>query len=103
MQKLAKLVFVTRRPAVIIGAVLWLLINVVSFSSQRSSFNFNHQQLAQAGIAMLSLTYGFDVDTVAVKYHFGNVSIPEMKHFSPQGIGFKANPSWQDESYTAHT
>jgi hypothetical protein len=29
MQRLAKLVFVTRRPLIIMGALFWLLVNIV--------------------------------------------------------------------------
>jgi hypothetical protein len=70
---------------VIIGCILWLLINLT----------------AQAGIAMLSLTYGFDPDTSELMFSPGNVSIPNMEHFYPQGLNPK-DPSIQDEEYTAH-
>jgi hypothetical protein len=85
MTKLTKLVFVTRRPMVIFGCLFWLLMNL----------------LAQSGIAMLSLTYGFDTSTAGVIFTPGNVSIPNMAHFYPQGDTPKT-PSLQDEEYTAH-
>lgn len=85
LTKLAKLALVTKRPVVIIGCILWLLINL----------------LAQAGIAMVSLTYGFDPDLTGVLFQAGNVSIPDMTHFFPQGE-VRRNPSVQDEEYMAH-
>jgi len=84
LTELFKLVFVARRFWVIAACIFWLLINI----------------LAQAGIAMLNLTYGFDVNYNAVLHTQGNVSIPDMTHFFPQGNN--TDPSDQDEKYTAH-
>ena len=50
---------------------------------------------------MLSLTYGFNTATNGVLFTPGNVSIPNMSHFFPQGENPKS-PSLQDEEYTAH-
>ena len=58
-------------------------------------------QLAQAGIAMLSLTYGFDPDPNGVLLSPGLVSHADMSHFYPQGNS-TSDPSVQDEQYTAH-
>ena len=49
---------------------------------------------------MLSLTYGFEVDYNGVLMNPGNVTIPDMRHFYPQGNN--TSPSVQDEQYTAH-
>lgn len=57
-------------------------------------------KLAQAGIAMLSLTYGFNVDTSAVLLTHGDVTIPNMTHFYPWGDN--SDPNVQDEQYIAH-
>ncbi|KAG9247581.1 hypothetical protein BJ878DRAFT_414632 [Calycina marina] len=86
LSKLFKLVFITRRPWVIISCVLWLLSN----------------QLAQTGIAVLNLTYGFDVNYSVVLFSDakGNVSIPDMSHFYPNGDN--ADPQMADEEYTAN-
>jgi hypothetical protein len=58
-------------------------------------------KLAQAGIAMISLTYGFNPDTIHVQYLPGLVAYPNMTHFFPQGIETDS-PSWQDQAWTAH-
>jgi len=79
-----KLVFVARRFWVSLACILWLLINI----------------LAQAGIAMLSLTYGFDTNYKAILLNQGNVSIPNMSHFYPQGNNTDITD--QDEKYAAH-
>ncbi|TVY47492.1 hypothetical protein LOCC1_G002250 [Lachnellula occidentalis] len=86
MTKLGKLALTAKSPAVILTCLLWLLINI----------------LAQAGVAVLSLTYSWDTDYSAVlkSDHPGNISVPNMDHFYP-GPANK-NPSEQDEEYTAH-
>lgn len=50
---------------------------------------------------MLSLTYSFDVDKNSVQLNYGDVSIPDMSHFYPQGEAY-GNISMQDEKYAAH-
>lgn len=50
---------------------------------------------------MISLTYGFDADLTGLQFKAGNVSIPDMAHFYPQGE-VRKNPSIQDEEYMAH-
>ncbi|KAH8650629.1 hypothetical protein BGZ60DRAFT_498422 [Tricladium varicosporioides] len=82
--KLSHLALMSRTPLVILGALSWLFINI----------------LAQAGIAMLSLTYSWDAATDGVLFHNGNVSIADMAHFYPTTLSFKG--STQDEEYTAH-
>ncbi|KAH6662299.1 hypothetical protein B0J14DRAFT_307999 [Halenospora varia] len=82
--KLSHLALMSRKPLVILGVVSWLFINI----------------LAQAGIAMLSLTYSWDAATTEYLLHYGNVSIPDMAHFYPTGSEYKG--STQDEEYTAH-
>ncbi|RDL40900.1 uncharacterized protein BP5553_00879 [Venustampulla echinocandica] len=84
LMKLGELAFSARRPAVVVGCVLWLLINI----------------LAQVGIAVLSLTYGWEVDYSGVLMKHGNVSIPDMSQFFPQNPGSKI--TLQDEEYAAH-
>ena len=87
MQTLTRLVFVTRRPMVILGCIFWLLVNL----------------LAQAGIAMVSLTYGFSADIRHVQYQTANVTVPDISAFWPQGnLNESQIPSWQDQAYTAH-
>jgi hypothetical protein len=51
---------------------------------------------------MISLTYGFDPDYTGVLRSQGNVSIPDMGHFYPQGNETIRNPTASDEEYTAH-
>jgi hypothetical protein len=51
---------------------------------------------------MISLTYGFNTDTNHVQYQAGEVSIPDMSLFYPQGNGPNPTPSWPDMAYTAH-
>lgn len=82
--ELFKLVFIARRFWVIVACLAWLFINI----------------LAQAGIAMLSLTYGFDVNYNAVLLNPGKIQVPDMAHFYPQGND--TEPGVQDEEYTAH-
>ncbi|KAH8594754.1 hypothetical protein B0O99DRAFT_687532 [Bisporella sp. PMI_857] len=82
--KLLKLVFITRRPWVIFSCIAWLFINIA----------------AQAGIAMLNLTYGFDVNYDAVLLSSGNISIPDMRHFYPNGDNL--DPGIHDEEYMAN-
>ncbi|KAE9367273.1 hypothetical protein N431DRAFT_350702 [Stipitochalara longipes BDJ] len=86
MQRLFKLVFVTRRPMVILGALFWLFVNI----------------LAQAGIAMISLTYGFNPDVNHLTYSPGLVAIPDMSLFQPPGNISDPHPSFRDQAYTAH-
>ncbi len=50
---------------------------------------------------MLSLTYNWDVDYKEVQMNPGEVSIPDLAHFYPQG-NVHDNPSIQDEEYAAH-
>ncbi|KAL5328105.1 hypothetical protein ACEPPN_005813 [Leptodophora sp. 'Broadleaf-Isolate-01'] len=86
LTKLVKLMYVARRPLVVFGCIFWLLANL----------------LAQAGIAMLSLTYSFDVDNSQVQMNPGQlVSIPDLNHFYPQG-DLSRDPSIHDEEYAAH-
>ena len=74
--KLFKLVFITRRPWVIISCLAWLIINIVSSSSEFTKFQHTKfQKAAQAGIAMLNLTYGFDVNYNAVLFSDSKVCI----------------------------
>jgi hypothetical protein len=70
------------------ACLAWLFINI----------------LAQAGIAMLNLTYGFEVDFNAVLLGPGTVQIANMDHFYPGGndTDITKVPSEQDEEYTAH-
>ena len=88
LTELSKLVFATRRVGVIFACILWLVINIA----------------AQAGIAAVSLTYGFETDSTAVLLSYGNTSTADMQHFYPLGatIAAGANESYEDESYTAY-
>lgn len=70
----------------IISCLLWLFINI----------------LAQAGIAAVSLTYGFDVNADAVTLSPGNITIPDMQHFYPTGQTNVTEFNGFDEQYTAH-
>lgn len=101
LTKLAKLAFISRGPWVILTCILWLLINIVS--TQRSRLpgsDSDMWQLAQAGIAMLNLTYGFEANTQDVILNPGNTTISNMDHFWPQGNN--TDPGIQDEEYIAH-
>ncbi len=60
------------------------------------------RQAAQTGIAVLSLTYGFDTDSKAVILSPGNITIPDLTRFYPLGIGKQYNITIQDEEYMAH-
>jgi hypothetical protein len=79
-------VFVTKRPLVIISCVLWLIVNIV----------------AQAGIAAIGLTYGFDSNTEAVILASGNVTVPNLSHFFPSPQSDVWDFGVGDEQYTAH-
>ena len=57
-------------------------------------------QAAQGGIAMLSLTYGFEVHTSAMLLTGKTVSIPDMRHFWPQGDN--TDPKLEHEEFMAH-
>lgn len=86
LTKLVKLMYVARRPLVVFVCIFWLLVNL----------------LAQAGIAMLSLTYSFDLDYSQVQMNPNElVSIPSLDHFYPQGE-LSSDPSIHDEEYAAH-
>lgn len=105
MTKLVKLAIVTKRPMVVLGCIAWLTINLVSFDhNYLVAVADVYMQMAQAAIAMLSLTYGFNTDYTAVQLSpGGNVSIPSMGHFFPQySYRNSSNPSIQDEEYAAH-
>ncbi|POS84522.1 hypothetical protein EPUL_005035 [Erysiphe pulchra] len=84
---IAKLSTVSRRPFIITGCIIWLLINVIT----------------QAGLALLSLTYNFDMDPNAVQLKPGTAAIPRMDHFYPQTNHVVNGQSLRDEQYTAHT
>jgi len=74
---------------VILACILWLILNIA----------------AQAGIAAVSLTYGFEADSTAVLLSTGNTSTADMQHFYPSGttsIAAGASEAYEDESYTAH-
>lgn len=90
----------SRKPLVILGVVSWLFINIVSSYGADQGYPADKVKLAQAGIAMLSLTYSWDAATTEYLLHYGNVSIPDMAHFYPTGSEYKG--STQDEEYTAH-
>ena len=89
LTELSKLVFATRRVGIILACILWLLLNIA----------------AQAGIAAVSLTYGFERDLTAVLLSTGNTSTADMQHFYPAGSVSTAaglDEGYEDESYTAH-
>jgi hypothetical protein len=74
---------------VISACIFWLILNIA----------------AQAGIAAVSLTYGFETDSTGVLLNTGNTSTADMQHFYPLGtssIAVGASESYEDESYTAH-
>lgn len=88
---------------VVLGCVLWLLVNLVSPSRPDLCHWLTRIQLAQAAIAMLSLTYGFNTDYAAVQMAKGNASVPSMDHFFPlYSYANSSAPSIQDEEYAAH-
>ena len=87
--QLFKLVFATRRLGVTLACIFWLVLNIA----------------AQAGIAAVSLTYGFEKDDTAVLLSYGNTSTADMERFFPLGsqstiVG--ASDSYEDEAYTAY-
>ena len=89
LTELSKLVFQTKRIGVILAAIFWLLLNIA----------------AQAGIAAISLTYGFETDETSAMLNTGNVTIPDMQHFYPLGTSSSQigmTEGYEDESFTAH-
>lgn len=89
MSELSKLVFATRRAGVIIACLFWLALNIA----------------AQAGIAAVSLTYGFEIDTEGVLLNTGNTSTADMRRFYPLGsvsVNDDSDQTFEDQSYTAH-
>jgi hypothetical protein len=89
LSELSKLVFATRRVGVILACIFWLALNIA----------------AQAGIAVVSLTYGFEPDTGTAMLSNGSTSTADMQHFYPLGTTSSAVGSletYEDESYTAH-
>lgn len=51
---------------------------------------------------MISLTYSWEIATEAVLIEWGDVVVPRMDHFYPQGLNDSRDISAQDEAYTAH-
>jgi hypothetical protein len=51
---------------------------------------------------MISLTYGFNPDDNNVQLLPGDVAIPDMSDFQPEGNFTDPHPSWRDQAYTAH-
>lgn len=86
LTELFKLVFVTRRFWVITACLGWLFINLV----------------AQVGIALLSLTYSFDVNYDAVLSSHGTFKAANMTHFFPRPDDVEDQPTLPDEQYTAN-
>jgi hypothetical protein len=89
LTELSKLVFATRRVGVILACILWLVLNIA----------------AQAGIAAVGLTYGFETASDGAILSTGNTSTADMQHFYPSGttsIVAGANETYEDESYTAY-
>ncbi|TVY84111.1 hypothetical protein LSUE1_G002086 [Lachnellula suecica] len=88
MMELSRLALTSKRSVVVLACVSWLFINI----------------LAQAGVAMLSLTYSWDTDYTAVlkSSRPGNVTISKMDHFYPSIDGNNNIITIQDEEYTAH-
>ncbi|KIN03201.1 hypothetical protein OIDMADRAFT_119695 [Oidiodendron maius Zn] len=88
LMQLSKLVFATRRLGVTLACIFWLVLNIA----------------AQAGIAAVSLTYGFEKDSTAVLLSSGNTSTADMQRFFPldsQSPTLGASDSYEDESYAA--
>ncbi|TGO85220.1 hypothetical protein BPOR_0419g00110 [Botrytis porri] len=81
LMDVGKLAFVSKRPIVFGVAILWLVFNI----------------FVQAAIAAIGLTYGFDTSTESYLFTPGNVTVPDMKHFSNS-----IKPQIQDEQITAH-
>jgi hypothetical protein len=102
MLRVAKLVMISRKPWVILAGSAWLFINIVFPLSLRSKCSLILLQLAQAGIAMISLTYGWEPATDGVIIASGNVTIPKLDYFYPQGFDDSEVITPQDEAYTAH-
>ncbi len=74
---------------VILACLFWLLLNIA----------------AQAGIAAVSLTYGFETDTVGVLLNAGNTSTASMERFYPLGassVSDDSDATFEDQSYNAH-
>lgn len=86
LTELSKLVFATRRVGVILAAIFWLVLNIA----------------AQAAIAAVSLTYGFETDSTSAMLNSGNVSTANMQHFYPFGGSVGLSETYEDESFTAH-
>ncbi|TQS34732.1 hypothetical protein Golomagni_04874 [Golovinomyces magnicellulatus] len=84
---ITKLAFFSRRPAIIFGCLGWLSFNLI----------------IQIGLALLSLTYSFDIDNSDVKFKDGAVAIPKLDRFYPQTNRVVSSQTLQDEQYTAHT
>ncbi|RKF76305.1 hypothetical protein GcM3_079018 [Golovinomyces cichoracearum] len=84
---ITKLAFFSRRPAIIFGCLGWLSFNLI----------------IQIGLALLSLTYSFDIDSSDVKFKDGAVAVPKLDRFYPQTNRVVSSQSLQDEQYTAHT
>ncbi|APA07111.1 hypothetical protein sscle_02g018810 [Sclerotinia sclerotiorum 1980 UF-70] len=84
LMDLGELAFVSKRPLVFGMAISWLIFNL----------------FVQAAIAAISLTYGFNTSTDSYLFTPGNLTVPDMEHFYPQGNNTK--PQTEDEEYTAH-
>jgi hypothetical protein len=103
LSHLFKLCFTTRRPTIILTCIAWLIINLVSYlNSKPSNANPNFVQLAQAGIAMLSLTYGFETDTQNPLMGFGNVSTANLQNFY-LNQNVSDIPIFSDQAFVAHS
>jgi len=66
--------------------LLWLMANL----------------LANAGLAALSLTYGFDTNLDKVALSLTNVSVPDMSHFFESTSPDVITPDLMTEEYVAH-
>ena len=74
---------------VISACIFWLILNIA----------------AQTGIAVVSLTYGFEADASGALFNTGNTSTADMQHFYPLGAASSAaglREYYEDESFTAH-
>ncbi|KAF7959070.1 hypothetical protein EAE96_002587 [Botrytis aclada] len=80
LMDVGKLAFVSKRPMVFGVAISWLIFNI----------------FAQAALAAISLTYGFDTSTEKYLFAPGYVKIPVIKNFSNT-----ADPRIEDEQTKA--
>lgn len=103
MTDLLRLAIIVRRPKTVLASVSWLSLNMVGSPDRFESAEPDHRELAQAGIAVLGLTYSATPGVYDIYRNraLGSISIPDLNALSPESK-FQDGENWLLSDYGAH-